>query len=149
MGAESRILAAVLTVLLHVLFLYALVHVPARPVQPPPPTVAHQITADKLHGAGEQMVKVDIIPSLATHGMACEGSSYIGVGVTADPRTDRIILVGDNTPASRAGLLHDDIVLNPIVWRDAHVEGALLRVEILRESTKMAVSVLVGKICIG
>ena len=149
MGAESRILAAILTVLLHVLFLYALVRVPARPFHPPPPPVVHQITADKLHGAGEQMVKVDIIPSLATHGMACEGSSYIGVGVTADPRTDRIILVGDNTPASRAGLQHDDIVLNPDVWQDAHKEGALLHVVILREGVKVAVAVRVGKICIG
>ena len=34
-----------------------------------------------------------------------------------DPRTERIILVGDDTPASRAGLQHDDIVLNPGVWR--------------------------------
>jgi hypothetical protein len=69
--------------------------------------------------------------------------------VTAQPRTERIILVGDNTPASRAGLQHDDIVLNPEVWRDVHEEGALLHVEILRDGVKMAVSVLVGKICIG
>ena len=52
------------------------------------------------------------------NGLACSGSSYVGVGVLADPRTQRIILVGDDTPASRAGLQHDDIVLNPDVWRD-------------------------------
>jgi len=149
MGAESRILAAVLTLSLHVLFLYALVRVPTRPVQPPPAHIAHQITADKLHGAGEQMVQVDIIPSLATHGMACEGSSYIGVGITAEPGSERIILVGDDTPASRAGLQHDDIVLNPAVWRDAHREGALLHVLILRDGVKVVVAVQVGRICIG
>jgi TRAP-type C4-dicarboxylate transport system permease large subunit len=82
---------------------------------------------------------------LALRGIVCEGSSYIGVGVTADPRTDRIILVGDNTPASRAGLQHDDIVLNPAVWRDAHVEGTLLHVLVLREGGQRLVSVLVGK----
>jgi len=52
-------------------------------------------------------------------------------------------------PASRAGLQHDDIVLNPGVWRDAHREGALLHVVILRDGVKMAMAVQVGKICIG
>jgi hypothetical protein len=56
--------------------------------------------------------------------------------------------VGDNTPASRAGLQHDDIVLNPEVWRDAHQEGVVLHVAILREGARMTVRVRVGKICI-
>ena len=58
------------------------------------------------------------------------------------------MLVGDDTPASRAGLQHDDIVLNPEVWRDAHREGIVLHVTILREGVKMTVPVRVGKICI-
>jgi hypothetical protein len=85
---------------------------------------------------------------LSTTGLPCSGSSYVGVGVTADPRTERIILVGEDTPASRAGLQHDDIVLNPVVWRDSHQEGVLLRVEVLREGVTMTVPVRVGKICI-
>jgi predicted metalloprotease with PDZ domain len=107
------------------------------------------MSADKLHGAGEQIIDVDIRPGLSTSGLVCEGSSYVGVGVTAESGSERIILVGDNTPASRAGLQHDDIVLNPDVWRDVHTEGALLHVLLLRKGVKMAVVVQVGKICIG
>jgi hypothetical protein len=149
MSVAPRVVAAILTVLLHLLFLSALVRVTARVVKPPPPPAEQAITADTLRDAGEHVVSVDIRPGLATRGLVCEGSSYIGVGVTAEPGSERIILVGDDTPASRAGLQHDDIVLNPAVWRDAHQEGALLHLVILREGATMAVSVLVGKICIG
>ena len=151
MHVEPRAVAAILTVLLHLLIMFALVRVTASLVKPPPPPppAAHETTADKLHGAGEQVISVDIRPGLSTRGLACAGSSYIGVGVTAEPGSERIILVGENTPASRAGLQHGDIVLNPSVWEDAHTEGALLHVVILREGVKVAVAVLVGKICIG
>jgi hypothetical protein len=144
-----RAVAAILTVLLHLLVLSALVRVTASAVKPPQPPAGQEMTADTLHGAGEQIINVDIIPGLSTSGLACAGSSYIGVGITTEPGSERVILVGDNTPASRAGLRHDDIVLNPDVWRDGHKEGALLHVVILREGVKMAASVLVGKICIG
>ena len=150
MRVEFRAVAAILTVLLHLLILFALVRVTASADTPPQASSAEQeTTADKLHGAGEQIISVDIRPGLSTQGLACAGSSYIGVGVTAMPGSERIILVGENTPASRAGLQRNDIVLNPGVWEDAHTEGALLRVLVLREGVKMAVSVLVGKICIG
>jgi len=149
MRVEPRAIAAILTVLLHLLILSALVRVTTSVVKPPQPPAEQETTADKLHGAGEQIITVDIRPGLSTSGLACAGSSYIGVGVTAEPGSERIILVGDNTPASRAGLQHDDIVLNPGVWRDAHKDGALLHVMILRDGVEVAVSVLVGKICIG
>src|SRR5580765_5337843 len=147
--AVPRTVAAILTVLLHLLILSALVRVTASVVKPPQPPAEQEMTADKLYGAGEQIVSVDIRPALATRGLACEGSSYIGVGVTADPGSERIILVGDDTPASRAGLQHDDIGLNPAVWRDAHREGALLHVLIRRDGVKVVVAVQVGRICIG
>ena len=150
MHAEHRIVAAILTVLLHLLVLSALVRITAGSVKPSQPSVEQQTTADKLRSAGEQVISVDIRPGLSTlRGMACEGSSYIGVGITTEPKSERIILVGDNTPASSAGMQHDDIVLNPIVWKDGHTEGALLRVLILRRGVQMVLSVLVGKICIG
>jgi hypothetical protein len=149
MRVVPHAVAAILTLLLHLLILFALVRVTASAGKPPPPAAAQEITADKLHGAGEQIVSVDIRAGLSTLGRVCEGSSYVGVGVTATPDSHRIILVGDDTPASRAGLQHDDIVLNPDVWQDAHTEGALLRVEILRNGVKMTLAVLVGKICIG
>lgn len=151
MCVVPRAVAAALTVLLHLLILSALVRVTASVIRKPPqPPTAQEMSADKLRGAGDQMiVDVDIRPGLSTNGLACAGSSYVGVGVTADPGTERIILVGDNTPASRAGLQHDDIVLNPLVWRDAHREGALLHVLILRDGSKITVPVRVGRICIG
>ena len=141
--------AAILTVLLHLLILSALVRVTASVVKPPLPPAEQETSADKLHGAGEQIISVDIRPGLSMSGLVCEGSSYVGVGVVAESGSERIILVGDNTPASRAGLQHDDIVLNPDVWRNVHQEGAVLRVVLLRKGVKMEVSVQVGKICIG
>ena len=149
MPARPRAIAAALTVLLHLLILFALVRVPASVVEPPQPAAEQEITADRLHGAGEQLVKVDIRPGLSVRGRVCSGSSYVGVGVTATPDSDRIILVGDDTPASRAGLQPDDVVLNPEVWQEARTEGALLRMLILRVGVTRVVTVLVGKICIG
>ena len=150
MHAEHRIIAATLTVLLHLLILSAFVRVTADLVKPLQPSAGQEKTADKLRSAGEQVISVDIRPGLSTlRGMACEGSSYIGVSITTEPKSERIILVGDNTPASSAGMQHDDIVLHPIVWKDGHTEGALLRVLILRRGVQMVLSVLVGKICIG
>ena len=122
-----RALAATLTVLLHLLIVAALLRVTTRVLAPPPAPAAHEMSAERLRDAGERTV---------------------GVGVTADPRTDRIILVGENTPAARAGLQHDDIVLNPSVWREAREEGALLLVLILRDGVKLLTPVRVGKICI-
>ena len=148
MRVVPRAVAATLTVLLHLLILFALLRVTASVVKPPSPPAWLETTADKLYEAAEQIVSVDIGPGLAARGFACAGSSYVGVGVTAELRTERIMLVGDDTPASRAGLQHDDIVLNPEVWRDAHQEGIVLHVTILREGVKMTVPVRVGKICI-
>lgn len=143
-----RAVAALATVLLHVLILFALLRVTTGAVDPPKPPAGQESSADKLYDAGEQIVSVNIGPGLSASGFVCAGSSYVGVGVTADPGTERIILVGDNTPASRAGLQHDDVVLNPEVWRDAHREGVVLAVTILREGVKMTMLVRVGKICI-
>jgi len=145
----SRAVGATVTVLLHAVVVFALLRSTiAAPERPQPPAM-HGVGADALRDAGERLVAVEIVPGLSTHGIVCPGSTYIGIGITADPRTQRIILVGDDTPASRAGLRHDDIVLNPEVWNDAHREGALLRVVIVREGVTMIVPVRVGWICIG
>ena len=147
--AGSRTLGATLTVLLHLLIAVALLDVTAIADKPAHAAATLELTADALHGAGDRTISVDIRPGLSTAGSPCAGSSYIGVGVTATPGSERIILVGDNTPASRAGLQRDDIVLNPSAWRESHREGALLRLLVLREGVEMAVLVQVGKICIG
>ena len=122
-----RAVGATATVLLHVLILSALLGVTANAPRPPQPAASQERSADMLRDAGDQIVRVDIPSELSTRGLVCAGSSYVGIGITADPRTDRIILVGENTPAARAGLQHDDIVLNPSVWRDAHQEGRCFR----------------------
>jgi hypothetical protein len=146
---EPRAVAAALTLLLHALVVFALLRSTTRPPDPPRPPALAALSADALRDAGERLVSVDIVPGPSTHGLLCPGSTYVGIGITADPRTQRIILVGDDTPASRAGLQHDDIVLNPEVWSEAHREGALLRVLIVREGVKMILPVRVGWICIG
>jgi hypothetical protein len=148
MSVVPRAVAATLTVLLHLAILFALLRVTTSVVKPPPPPAGQETSADKLYDAGEQIVSVDIRPGLGKSSFVYGGSRYVGVGVTVDPGTERIILVGDNTPASRAGLQHDDIVLNPEVWRDAHREGVVLHVTILREGVRMTVRVRVGEICI-
>ena len=147
MRTDPRAVAAMLSVLLHLLLLSAVVRAAAALIDAPSPP-AHELTADKLRGAGDRIARIELRPGLAPSGLACTGSSYVGVGVTADPRTERIILVGDDTPASRAGLNHDDIVLNPDVWRDSQQEGALLRVQVWREGAILVLPVRVGKICI-
>ncbi|HZW73789.1 MAG TPA: hypothetical protein VFF43_09595 [Caldimonas sp.] len=147
--SEPRAVAAALTLLLHALVVFALLRGTTRPPEPPRPPAMGVLRADALRDAGERLVNVDIVSGPSTNGLLCPGSTYVGIGITADPRTQRIILVGDDTPASRAGLQHDDIVLNPEVWNEAHREGALLRVLIVREGVKMIVPVRVGWICIG
>jgi len=149
MSAESRLVGAALTALLHVLVLWVLLRDAAGPVAALRPPALHAAKVERLRDAGEQRVEVDISPQLATRGgRPCDGSGYVGIGITADPRTDRIILVGENTPASRAGLRHDDIVLNPSVWQIARVEGTLLLVLVLREGGQLTLPVRVGRICI-
>ena len=74
MPAVSRSVAAVLTVLLHLLILFALVRVPSSPAEPPQPPAEQETSADKLHGAGEHIVSVDIRPGLSVRGRVCAGS---------------------------------------------------------------------------
>lgn len=143
-----RAVAAALTVLAHALVFAALLYGTTRAVVPPPPSAAFAVSAERLRDAGDRLVSVDIRPGLSADAPPCPGSSYVGVGVTADTRTERIIMVGDDTPASRAGLQRDDIVLNPSVWRQAHEDGALLVVRVLRESGQVTLLVRVGRICI-
>ena len=150
MRVQPRAVAAILSVLLHLAVLFAFAVVTARALEPPRPPAGAALTAARLYGAGAQVLHIDVRPGLLqASGLACTGSSYVGVGVTAEPGTERIILVGDDTPASRAGLQHDDVVLNPEVWQHAHRDGALLRLLVRRQGVTMAVPVLVGKICIG
>lgn len=145
---SHRAVSATLTVLLHALAFAALVHLGARPPAPPPAAAWFAMSAERLRDAGDRIVGVDLLADPSAGALACPGSSYVGVGITADPRTERIVMVGDDTPASRGGLRHDDIVLNPEVWREAHEDGAVLLVRVARESGQATLRVRVGRICI-
>lgn len=145
---SHRAVAAALTVLLHLLVFAALLRVTTRAAEPAPPSAWFEIGAERLRDAGDRLVSVDLVPDLSGGAPLCPGSSYVGVGITADPRTERIVMVGDDTPASRAGLQRDDIVLNPSVWRETREEGTLLRVRVLRKSGQATLVVRVGRICI-
>jgi len=146
---SHRAVAAALTVLLHVLIIAVLLHVTTRALPPPPPSAWVEARAERLRDAGDRLVGVDILPDRSGSALLCPGSSYVGVGITADPRTERIVMVGDDTPAARAGLQRDDIVLNPSVWSEAHEDGTLLFVRVLREGGGQAtLMVRVGRICI-
>ena len=105
MRVVPHAVAATLTVpRLHLLILFALLRVTSSVLKPPPPPTWQETTVDKLYETGEHIISVDIRPGLSPRGgLACAGSSYVGVGVTADPGTERIILVGDDTPASSSG----------------------------------------------
>lgn len=149
MRAESRAAGVIVTVLVHLLAVVGLLHTTASVEKPPEAPATRAMSADELHGAGERIVRVDIAPGLAARGLACEGSSYVGIGITAVPGSERIVLVGDDTPASRAGLQRDDIVLNPEIWHGARREGELLRVVVLRAGARKVLWVLVGRVCIG
>jgi hypothetical protein len=148
-GIPHRAVAAALTVLLHVMIVAALLHVTTPALPPTPPSAWFEVSANRLRDAGDRIVSVALLPEPSGGALACPGSSYVGVGITADPRTERIVMVGDDTPASRAGLQRDDIVLNPSVWHEAHEEGTLLFVRVLREDGQQAtLMVRVGRICI-
>ena len=150
MHVAPRAVAASFTVLLHLGLVLALMRVTAGVEKPARPPSAHGIVVDRLYAVGERVVNVDLdVPGPTTSDLACAGSRYVGVGVTADPRTERIILVGDDTPASRAGLQHDDIVLNPEVWRQTLRAGMVLHVLVLRDRGTFVIPVRVGTICIG
>ena len=85
--------------------------------------------------AAREVISVDTRPGQSTlSAMACDGSRYTGVGTTTEPKSERISLVGANTRASGAGMPHDDIVFNPIAWKDARAEGALLRVLVMTQT---------------
>jgi hypothetical protein len=149
MSAGARAVGTFLTVLLHLLILGIVLEVRLPANAPEGPTGALDVDPTRLREAGEEVVRVDIAPGGAAPGVICEGSSYVGVGITAEPSTERIILVGEDTPAARAGLRRSDVVLNPAVWREARSEGVMLHLRIRRGRARLEVPVLVGRICIG
>lgn len=86
MIAERHAVAAILTVLLHLMIVYGLLHVRTPAVRPLQPPAAHQTKVNKLYDAGEQIVNVDIRQGLARSGSVCTSGSYVGIGITGSMR---------------------------------------------------------------
>ncbi len=136
---RARAIGAAASTALHALVLAAFVRVPA-PIIPPPPT--H--TTWRYEQGHEPPVKLRGADR-AGMGLACV-KSYIGVGVQMS-FTDRVIEVGINTPAERAGVLVGDQVLNSPFdaadWRD----GKTVLLVVSRGGLTLPLTVEVGKIC--
>lgn len=108
-----------------------------------------------LHGIEEQKpVQVQLL----TEGQAmaqpqapvkCEHGEYTGVGIMSGVG-GRVWLVGENTPASRAGLKDDDIILNvDILAPDRYSVGTPLTLEVMRGDQHLRLVVFIGRVCYG
>ncbi len=80
-------------------------------------------------------------------GLACGGSNYDGLGIMTDG-FGRVIDVGPNTPAERAGLLRDDIFLNSEdFWPGKFKPGHNDVLKIRRGAQRLDLPVTIGVIC--
>lgn len=105
----KRIVGIVGTIALHLLLLFSLLPVVSSSQQPA--GEINRPTDVKSLKAGQGLVEAKIVAGEGLYGASCEGGSYIGLGFTVG-RNGFVLMVGENTPASRAGLTHGDVVLN-------------------------------------
>jgi hypothetical protein len=77
----------------------------------------------------------------------CADGSYVGIGVL-DDLSGRILMVGENTPASRAGLRVGDVILNAaILGPNRYPAGAVIALRVRSDADQRFVDVRVGKVC--
>lgn len=135
---HARIFGAALSLVLHALVVLLFVSVTEKALPPPPQHTTWRYQGQeapvKLRGADR--------PGM---GLACV-KSYIGVGVQMS-FTDRVIEVGINTPAERAGILAGDQVLNSPFDREDWRSQATVLLVVSRDGVTMPLTVAVGKIC--
>lgn len=148
-----RLAAAALSLALHLLLGWTLLHVTATAPPPPPKHTAWNDegaeSARHLRGA-ESLV--DVRP-LADQGIsggtgACPDKSYVGIGIVVSAGLDVIMMIGTNTPASRAGLKEGDILLG-VDWSKVvgAPEGTRVPLVVLRDATQFPVTLTVARIC--
>jgi hypothetical protein len=142
-----RPICAALVLLLHALTVLALL--PTSSAAPPPQhTKPPPQAPERLTGADRDVtVRVKLPGPGNAGGISCTGGSYIGVGVMVSAR-DEVMMVGERTPAERAGLMRGDKVMNGEVWtRDSNVAGTVLHLVIMRDGKQFERDVTVGRIC--
>lgn len=143
---KFRTFAALLTLALHAALLLSLVRVTGSAAAPPPKT-PNRPPAAHLH-AHSDSVDVLLIPGDGKGGIhkACAGYEYVGIGIMLSSTGDWIILVGENTPASRSGLKPRDTVLNREALNDMRL-GAVIRLVIERGGSQFPVQMTAATIC--
>lgn len=126
---------------LHALLILSLLHATASAPKPPPqggtawldhdetPPIKHLRGADDVDGV-----------------IHC-ANSYIGIGVLIASFRDRVLMVGENTPAERGGLLPGDYILNPSELGTNFEEGHVLNLRVSRDGVELAITVAVRRIC--
>jgi hypothetical protein len=111
----------------------------------------------KLHSVEPAPLQVQLLaegqtfdapPPAAAAEPACADGSYVGIGVVVNP-SGKILMTGDNTPASRAGLLVDDVIVNvAITGPNRYPAGAVIALRVRRgDEEERFVAVRVGKVC--
>ncbi len=149
MSNTSRYLGAAASGLAHVLLLLLLLDATSRATKlpPKPADIAREHTAQHVYGAG--LVPVNLQDGTGMHlGQECPDRHYTGIGVLTSSAEDRIIDIGPNTPAERAGLKRGDAILNPEVFQtDNYPPGAILHLRIRRDDGELEVRVVPAKIC--
>lgn len=148
----ARITGATGSLLVHVFLILSLLHITGTaPAQIHRHTEWKEETADptvKLRGADKGLVPQEKTPEglAISGGDPCQDRSYIGIGVLVSV-LDRVLMVGDNTPASRAGLRVGDVVMNPEEFQKSRDEGTVLRLRIERDGVVQVIVMAAQRIC--
>jgi hypothetical protein len=94
-----------------------------------------------LLGDGQGMTPEDLVE--------CEGGEYVGIGIWQGPG-GAVLMVGDNTPASRAGMRVGDVLLNgDILEPNRYPKGTAVRLRVLRGGAELLLTIFVGRVCFG
>ena len=141
----KRWIAGISTILLHLLLLLALVPVVSTQQPPAQQQKNESETAKSLRG-GQGLVEAKIIAQNGYSGPSCDGGSYVGIGILVGWGAT-IKSVGDNTPASRAGLKEGDMILNESDLQMNWKGGEIVVLKIQRGQEQLEIAIKVEKIC--
>lgn len=135
----KRICGAAGSLLLHALVIFLLLSHTSVVYKPP-----EQHTAVDVEYAREQKLKGE---ETIGNGLECGGYHYTGVGILV-ASSGRILDVGPNTPASRAGLKEGDILVDENqLAPDRFVIGTTVHVLVRRDGVVFDVPIHIGRIC--
>lgn len=141
----KRLIGAVGALLIHLMLLLSLLPIAPTQVTPPTPTDMSQQAAKKLKG-GQSLVEAEIIAPEGLQGPSCASGSYVGIGILVG-WGGTVKSVGENTPASRAGVLEGDIITNESDLDTSWKGGEAVILHLLRGGEKVVIGMKVEKIC--